>query len=460
MPKVTQKHDVLNGAGSLVQYGSGTSSGKWFFRQWIKSEKRYIQRQIPGAKTLDEAMSGVLDVAFEVKNEIEQPNLQAGSSSRRARTKNKDKVKREAIDTAIGKFLAVQLDRAEAGLIEFETVRNRSNLFTNYVLPYLNGKGIYCTDSIDLTTFDDYLVYRAETTPLQRQQEVKLIKYWCRSYLVKRGLINPILLFDKSFLPKQKVTESDRLKNPAIPAEDWKMIVDYVRDEWRHKVKDNFNQRYWYWRNLFWHYLLFSINTGMSPEEVVRMKWKQIELVDEGRIDSKGDRQVWEVAYVSTIRSKTKAPREIPCNQARELRRWKDFVADYCISHKLPLPTKDTPVFGNPFPRSGSPEGWRPYHRTSFSGTWREIRASLKDKLNGHRYSPHPFTLYSLRSSFIENHLLKGTPVIEVARMAGHNIQETQRSYERLDLRRRGMEITAPKFGSSRTNKKTSEQLF
>ena len=43
----------------------------------------------------------------------------------------------------------------------------------------------------------------------------------------------------------------------------------------------------------------------MSPEEVVKMKWKQIEIVDEGRIDSEGIRQPWEVSYISTIRSKS-----------------------------------------------------------------------------------------------------------------------------------------------------------
>ena len=34
----------------------------------------------------------------------------------------------------------------------------------------------------------------------------------------------------------------------------------------------------------------------MSPEEVMKMKWKQIEIVDEGRINSKGEKVSWEVA--------------------------------------------------------------------------------------------------------------------------------------------------------------------
>ena len=42
-------------------------------------------------------------------------------------------------------------------------------------------------------------------------------------------------------------------------------------------------------------------NTGMSPEEILKMKWKQIEIVDVGRINSKGEK-VREVAYVRTIK--------------------------------------------------------------------------------------------------------------------------------------------------------------
>ena len=190
------------------------------------------------------------------------------------------------------------------------------------------------------------------------------------------------------------------------------------------------------------------------------MRWKQIEIIDEGRIDSEGNRQKWEVAYVSTTRAKTQQVREIPTLQATELRRWRAFVIDTCNKFNLPMPNRDTEVFGNPFPRSGSKEGWRPYHRTSFSEVWKEIRDRVQPKLKGHRHSPHPYTLYSLRSTFIEDHLLKGTPIIEVARMAGHNVSETQRSYERLDLRKKGFEITSPNFGNKATTKQDVEQLF
>ena len=124
------------------------------------------------------------------------------------------------------------------------------------------------------------------------------------------------------------------------------------------------------------------------------------------------------------------------------------------------MPNANTEVFGNPFPRSGSPAGWRPHHRSMFSASWREIMKRLDGQLKGHRHSPHPYSQYSMRSSFIEDHLMRGTSVVEVARMAGHAITETQRSYENLDLRKRGAELTKPKFGKRKVGQRDVEQLF
>ena len=47
-----------------------------------------------------------------------------------------------------------------------------------------------------------------------------------------------------------------------------------------------------------------------------------------------------------------------------------------------------------------------------------------------------PHTVYSLRSTFIEDALLR-VPVMEVAGMAGHDIRETKKSSARLNLRKK-----------------------
>ena len=67
--------------------------------------------------------------------------------------------------------------------------------------------------------------------------------------------------------------------------------------------------------------------------------------------------------------------------------------------------------------------------------------------MHGHRFSPNHYTIYSMRSTFIEDHLLKGTPVFEVAEIADHSAIETHKTYTRLNLRKKGREITTPRLG-------------
>jgi integrase len=251
---------------------------------------------------------------------------------------------------------------------------------------------------------------------------------------------------DRDFLRRGVIKQIDKMRNPAISSEDWNIIVRYVRGHYRDSAEKLSNYRIHYWRTLFWHWILFAKNSGMSPEEILRLKWRQIEIIDEGRTNSKGEREPWEVAYIYTIRSKTKQAREIPVNQARELRRWKKIQEDYIAAHNLDQKiTKDSLVFGNPH------NELRTYAYSNYQRAWKEVRDAVGDKLNGHRFSRHHYTIYSMRSTFIEDHLLKGTPVFEVAEMAGHSVNETQKTYARLNLRKKGAEITLPKLGKQPT---------
>ena len=57
-----------------------------------------------------------------------------------------------------------------------------------------------------------------------------------------------------------------------------------------------------------------------------------------------------------------------------------------------------------------------------------------------------------MRSTFIEDQLMKGTPVIEVAEMAGHDVRETQRTYARSKLCHKGTVLTLPEMGKKNLN--------
>ena len=47
-----------------------------------------------------------------------------------------------------------------------------------------------------------------------------------------------------------------------------------------------------------------------------------------------------------------------------------------------------------------------------------------------------------MRSTFIEDHLVKGTDVFLLARVCGHSVKTLMDTYERIDIRQRAKELT------------------
>jgi len=461
MPRIVAKREVLSGRGAVVLYGSGTSAGSFFYRELIKGSRSYRQRKIPDATTMDEAVQLAVEVAFAMQaEELETPDLvkdifspskPSGSKSYETTTLLRQP-RRQLIEDSITNFLEQERQRKEAGLITSKTRQQKEITLTQHMLPYLSSQGVLYTNQIRPATFKDYELFRSAATPLSRNVEIGHIKDFCKNYLVKNRLLDADMLLDRGFLPRSRVKQVDRMKNPAINEDDWKTIVDYVRGPFRDSAKLLQNHRIHYWRTLFWHFILFMKNTGMSPEEILKMKWKQIEIVDEGRLNSKGEREEWLVSYIYTVRSKTKQAREIPANQARELMRWKKLQQEYMEARGLKQTVdRETIVFSNPNNELKS------YGYSNFQRSWKDVLEAVGPKLKGHRFSPHPYTIYSMRSTFIEDHLLKGTPVYEVAEMAGHSVMETQKTYARLNLRNKGREITMPNMGKKERQRKGVE---
>lgn len=452
MPRIVDKREVLNGRGFVVLYGSGTSAGSFFYRELVKGKRSYRQRKITGATTMDEAVQAAIEVAFALHAEEQNTTslvtnlIVGGNGGPPSKSYIQNTITRQArrqlLEDSVTSFLKQEQRRTEAGLITLKTKQQKATTLTHHLLPYLKTQGVLYTNQIRAGTFKDYEVFRSKSTPLSRNVEIGHIKDFCKNYLVKNRLIDADLLLNKDFLTRSRVKQADRLKNPAINGEDWKIIVNYVSGQYRDSAKILQNHRIYYWRTLFWHFILFMKNTGMSPEEILRMQWKQIEIVDEGKISNTGEREEWLVSYINTTRSKTKQAREIPSNQARELIRWKQFQEDYISSHKLKHQiSRETVVFSNPY------NELKGYVYSNYQRSWRDVLGAIRPKLKGHRHSPHPYTIYSMRSSFIEDHLLKRTPVYEVAEMAGHSVMETQKTYARLNLREKGRELTLPAQG-------------
>ena len=163
------------------------------------------------------------------------------------------------------------------------------------------------------------------------------------------------------------------------------------------------------------------------------------------------------VTYFTTIRSKTKEPREIPCNIGDLIRQWREFQISFLTEKANGLEQKidlNTFIFCNPW------KSFEPWNQYTIGMNWREkIYKKLKEegKLVGHKFSEKPYTLYSMRSTFIEDHLIKGTDIFLLARIAGHDVKTLMQSYERMDIRRRAQEITSINWGAKKDDFKVEK---
>ena len=443
MPKILDKKQIPGLKGTVVLNGSGTSAGKYFYREWDKATRSYRSEMLEGATDIDEACEQAIEVAFKFRTNASKETDAAPIGN--VLTTPSGRIKRQKKVTVIDagfNWIGIEKARLDSGLIKQSTYDSKELLVRMYLLPYLAEQSVVHTHQIDHNTFRDYLVFRAKTTAIVRAREISTLKEWVFNYLMPNRLLTEMPT--KSWFPSQKVRQTDRMRNPAVNPDDWKVIINYVRGTWREHLRKtgHQNHRAFFWRDLFWHFLLFAKNTGMSPEEILKLKWKDVEIKDVGRIDSKGERQEWLVAYVRTIRSKTSQAREIPCNQGRELKRWMGYIKDYLKKYNIKDEvTGDTLVFGNPN------HNFKAYSYSLYGMAWRDIYKTIQPKLRGHKFSPHDYTIYSLRSTFIENHLLKGTDLFLIARIAGHDVKELMKSYERMDIRARAKEITSIDFG-------------
>ena len=508
MPAIAEKKKVLNGRGIVGRWATGSSSGKFFYRELVPGTKRYRYRELPEAQTLDEAEAQATNAAIELASTEPKPSLKQsadplGLLAREERlTKQQLKLARleqkskpsEEIEKAIKDYVRQQAHRRDTGQIADSTFTNKRIILTIHVLNYLKSEKVRTTRQITATTFDNYLTFRSSTTRIAQQRELSVLGEWIKSYLARNNLIDADLWMRGGLLPKVEVRMTDRMANPAINPTDWRTLIAYVREVWRREALDHerHSRRVWYYRNAFWHYLLLAKNTGMSPEEILKLKWKNIEIRDVGRISASKQRAELEaleaeaqadgidllsedpttgepvelpkpgswapkgteigreerlIAFIYTIRAKTQQAREIPCNQGRELKRWMQFVKAYLkergFEHEI---TGEDYVFANPH------NEYKPIHQQNLGRYWRQIVNKLmsEGKLRGHKFSDKRYTLYSLRSTFIEDHLRKGTDLWLLARIAGHDVKELMKSYERLDIKERAQEITEIRYGQEK----------
>lgn len=468
MPSIFTKEKVLDGRGEVVSYKHQPCI--FVYREWVKERRAYRSKRLEGATTINDAKALAIQVAFQFAGK-ETP---AGKKEQEILDK---KIRTQLIDKAVTEYLKYELKKLDAEIIKKTTYERKHLTLTKHLLPYLEQEGISKTRQINETTFQNYLIYRKGMKKLTWMTEIVVIKEFLSGWLLKHRLIEPEVVADKKLFPTIKIRHDDLMANPAINAEDWTVINKEIRS-WVWSGSSHPNHRVLLWRTLFWHYTLIAKNTGARSEELRKLKWKDVEIRDVGRIsaskrreeieeleaegievieDVNDDNSAWAnnpdqlgreerlIAYVNVTSGKTGQSREIPASIGYAFIRWRDCLNQYYEQHKFnkQVSANDL-VFGN------VNNNGRAYVKSNFNQSWALIRTKVRSKLKGHKFSNQNYTLYSLRSTFVESKLLEGCDLFLLSRICGHDPKVLLKHYERLDIRERAEELTALPFGSKK----------
>ena len=466
MPAIHEKEKVLDGRGIVVSYKQDTSC--YYYRELIPGTKSYRNRKIEGATNITEAKRLAAVVALELSGRLPETKQRKPSIKKVNNT--------QPIEEAVEEFLAYELKRVEAGIIAEITHYHKSKVLEKIMLPYLQSEGIQNTRQIKETTFHNYLIYRAGLRKLTWKDEMMKIKDFINNHLVKHRLIEPEVAVSKTLFPKLKIRMDDLLSNPPISKQDWTIINREIR-KWVKEGENVRNHRCHLWRVLFWTWTLVAKNSGARPEELRKLKWKEVEVRDVGRISqSKLEEEMAEleeegievigddapssgwaanqnslgreerlIAYITVTSGKTGQYREIPTNLGSVFLRWRDYINTYYEKHNIKRSVSGNDlVFGNI-----NNEG-KTYTHANFILSWGCIRKRVTDKLHGNKFSDEPYSIYSMRSTFIQDKLLEGLDIFLLSRISGHSPDVLLRHYDRLDIRERAEERTSLPLGSKK----------
>ena len=183
-------------------------------------------------------------------------------------------------------------------------------------------------------------------TKLTLHKELCQIKKWTTHHLLPHRLISADIAAAKEFIPYPKINHEDLLANPAINPDDWLLILDYVTNVWIKPVKPEKGARggvapktlargVWS-RNMMWNWILVAKNTGGRPEELMKLRWKDVEFEDVGRTNSGGDEVSKEIAHVVLRSSKTGAIRISSCNCVYVFERWLEYQKMFAETYDYP----------------------------------------------------------------------------------------------------------------------------
>lgn len=506
MPSVHVKQKCFENTGEVLSYKP--KPNVFYYREAIKGKGTYRSEKIHGAETLEDALAKAYEVHARFRQadagviadnlslhqkqkarrfqqlaaEVQQYSEGTVTINRRSKRRGKP------IEQAVQEWIDHEQKRCDKGRIKERTVKQKAWVLEKIAIPYLQSKGVTNTNQIDNTTFRAYDTFSNSKTPTALGNEITSIRDWVNNWLIENKLIQEDVVFSKRSFPKVTVNPDDLMANPAINSNDWKILNKAIRDHCEYGRKHE-NYRVYYWRFLFWHFTLVMYGSGARPEELLKVKWKDVKFRDVGRrsntrlnlmlsrmrgegLDGLSKEELKEVQQlnkrfpdldnlnendldiigrvpdiwsdIKVTSSKTGATRIIPCQEYEVLKRLKEYQLKHIrknIKWRHVTINPDSYVFGHPG------RDMKPHPYSNYNKTWIEIRRRVEPRLEGHFISNYPYTIYSMRSSFIENLLMAGKDMFMIAKVAGHDPKILMKHYERIDVRKRTRELSQIQYG-------------
>ncbi len=453
MPKLHSRTKVFNGKGEVLSYVRDPTA--FYYRSYNPETQGYRVRRMSGVQTLEDAISRAADYFIASQQEPERKPKRGKAAKGVSRT-----IKQEIED-----YLRSSEERVRGRVLSQRTYEKREQVMRLGLLPYLESEGIKTCGQLTQESFNRYPAFRSDAikTKLSLQTELTEINTFMQQHLVANNRISAEVI-KKGYLPKPKIRAEDLLANPAINEEDFIKIRTYVKSVLIPERLKSDNWRNSYFAIMFYDWLLAMKNTGARPEEMLKLRWKDVEIEDIGRfsqttqeerlqeletlgvpVNRQSSAEMQELGMVSHevvhtrfISAKTGTPRIVSSNTVQVFDRLRKNVEEWSDRHKIPIEiTPNTLIFGNPN------KGMEPFDYSTYRLNWIKVRDALKNDLKGHWLSDHPYTIYSLRTTWIENQLMDGKDVFLVAKAAGHSVKTLMTFYERLDTRKRAAELTS-----------------
>jgi integrase len=452
VPKLHSRTKVFNGKGEVLSYERDPSA--FYYRSYSPETQSYRVRRMQGVRTEAEAIQRAADYFVAAQQQHEDKPKRGKAAKGISRT----------IQQEIQEYLRSSEERVRGRVLSQRTYEKREQVMRLGLIPYLEAEGIKTCSQLTQETFNRYAAFRSNVikTKLSLQTELTEINTFMQQHLIANNRIGADVT-KKGYLPKPKVRTEDLLANPAINEEDFTKIREYAKKVLIPSRLRSDNWRNSYFAMMFYEWLLAMKNTGARPEEMLKLRWKDVEIEDIGRfsrstqeerlqeleelgvpVNRQSSAEMQELGMVSHevvhtrfVSAKTGAPRVVSSNTVQVFDRLRKNVEEWCQKHQIPIDiTPNTLVFGNPN------KGMEPFDYSTYRLNWIKVRDALKGELKGHWLSDHPYTIYSLRTTWIENQLMDGKDVFLVAKAAGHSVKTLMTFYERLDTRRRAGELT------------------